>query len=132
MQNTLKTFLTLALLSPAAFAHGQQQVPSYSPSRPTLSPYLYLTRPQEGPFPNYQTFVQPLKNQIQTNQTQQLQIQQLQQSQQQLQQQQYGAANVAPTGIGAGYNTLSHYYPGLGAGTGTHGAQTGKRSAGKR
>src|SRR5262245_60119038 len=98
MKYAIRASLMLAWLSIAAAAHAQQQVPSYSPARPTLSPYLYLTRPDVGPFPNYQTFVQPLKNQIQTNQVQQQQIQLLQQSQQQLQQQQYGAANVAPTG----------------------------------
>src|SRR5262245_58827307 len=79
-------------------ASAQQSVGSYRPASPTLSPYLYLTRPQQGPFPNYQTFVQPLQSQYQTNQAAQQQIIQLQKQQQDLQltQQQQFAPNLAP------------------------------------
>ncbi len=107
--------LSSALLSMQSVVHAQQ-VPSYQPSRPTLSPYLYLTRPNAGPFPNYQTFVQPAQNQQQFNQIQRTQISQLQQNQQQLQQQQLqlqqlGPSGMAPTGVGSSYNSLSHFYP---------------------
>src|SRR5215813_11638973 len=93
----LQVLIVLALLSASVMA--QQQMPSYRPSTPTLSPYLYLTRPNSGPFPNYQTFVQPLENQRQTNMIQNRQINQLQQTTQQLQDEQYAPSTAAPTGI---------------------------------
>ena len=116
----LPVTLFLACLSIAGAVRAQQQMPSYQPSRPALSPYLYLTRPDFGPFPNYQTYVEPYKNQQQANLIQQTQITQLQQGQQQQQQQlqqtqpeqQFAPANVAPTGVSAATNgNLSHYYP---------------------
>jgi hypothetical protein len=107
-------------------ASAQQAVGSYQPSRPTLSPYLYLTRPNAGPFPNYQTFVQPLKAQQQANQESQYQISQLQQGQVQLTQEQKinAPAQVSPTGVGSTFNSLSHYYPTT--------AAPGNRSGGTR
>ena len=132
--------LALALLATCAVAQAQRQVNSYSPARPTLSPYLYLTRQQNGPFPNYQTFVQPAQQQQQINRTQSLNINGLQQTQQsqqlqidqtqqqQQQQQQFSnkqtqgmkiiPSSVAPTGIGGTYNNLSHYYGGGNGGAG--------------
>jgi hypothetical protein len=119
---------TLALLSALSTVQAQSQVGSYQPSRPTLSPYLYLTRPQAGPFPNYQTFVEPARNQQQFNQAQQTQVTQLQtqvqqqQQQQELQQQklkQIGAAVMTPTGVGSVNNNLSHYYPSASAAGGS-------------
>jgi hypothetical protein len=110
-----------------------QQSSTYQPSRPTLSPYLYLTRPNSGPFPNYQAFVQPTKNQQQFNQAQQTQVtelqSQVQQQQQQMGQQKYGPAVMAPTGVGGGaYNSLSHYYPSGGsASTGARGKSAARR-----
>lgn len=126
--NILTPILVVALLSCGAVAHAQRPVSSYTPSRPTLSPYLYLTRQQNGPFPNYQTFVQPAQQQQQINRTQQANIDdiqmtqqnqqlQLQQGSQPTQQQQQAPqgmkivpSSVAPTGVGASYNNLSHYY----------------------
>jgi len=109
-------------------------VPSYRPASPTLSPYLYLTRPNAGPFPNYQTFVQPLEAQRQTNQIAQQQIIQLQQNQQQIQQtqQQQFALTLSPTGVGSTFNNVSHYYASSGAthAAASHGkaaAQTGRK-----
>src|SRR5271169_656080 len=92
---TLLTVGMLAMLAARSDVQAQQQVPSYRPNSPTLSPYLYLTRPNAGPFPNYQTFVQPLENQRTTNQMAQQQLIQLQQNQQQLQQTQQ--QEFAPT-----------------------------------
>jgi hypothetical protein len=117
----VRIVLVLGSFAIAAQADAQ----GYQPARPTISPYLYLTKPQQGPLPNYQTYVQPLKNQAQTNQMQQTQLTQLQQSQEQLQlTQTNGAAGVAPTGVGSAFNSLSHYYPGASAGGG--GAGRGK------
>jgi len=111
-----RILFAVSLLAGAIFpglARAQQPVGSYQPARPTLSPYLYLTRPNAGPFPNYQTFVQPLKAQQQTNQQSQNQIGQLQQGQVQLQQdqKQIVPAQVSPTGVGSTFNSLSHFYP---------------------
>jgi len=106
--SNVAAIFVLALLARSAL--GQQQMPSYRPSSPTLSPYLYLTRPNNSPFPNYQSFVQPLQAQRQTNNQQQNQIIQLQQGQQQLQEDQFKPAAVAPTGVGSTFNSLSHFY----------------------
>jgi hypothetical protein len=105
---------TLSMLAMLPVAAAQQPVGPYRPASPTLSPYLYLTQPSNGIFPNYQAYVQPLQAQQQTNQVQQLQISQLQGQQQQEQQQQLRhilQPKVAPTGITASFNSLSHYYP---------------------
>ena len=120
------------VLSMLAEAHAQQPVPGYQPSRPTLSPYLYLTRPNPGPLPNYQSFVEPAKNQQQLNQVQQTQITQLNTSQQQLQQQQQQLqlqmtpTPMTPTGVGSSFNSLSHYYP-TGGSVGGRGKSTPRR-----
>jgi hypothetical protein len=124
--------LLLSGLSIAGEVQAQQQVPSYQPTKPTLSPYLYLTRPDFGPFPNYQTYVEPYKNQQQFNLNQQTQITQLQQGQQQQQQQsqqsQFAPAQVAPTGVSATTGNLSHYYPSLNL-AGARGASRGRAPA---
>jgi hypothetical protein len=113
MRNTIiLAVLSLTLLAAlAGESRAQQSVPSYRPATPTLSPYLQLFRPNPGPLPNYQSFVQPLQNQQQTNLMQQTQITQLQQSQQELQQQYSTPAAATQTGVGGIYNSLSHYYP---------------------
>ncbi len=76
MRYILAPIVALALLATCSVAHAQRQMNSYTPARPTLSPYLYLTRQQSGPFPNYQTFVQPAQQQQQINRTQQTEHQQ--------------------------------------------------------
>jgi hypothetical protein len=126
-----RILFAVALVAGAVFAReasAQQAVGSYQSSRPTLSPYLYLTRPNAGPFPNYQTFVQPLKAQQQTNQESQYQIGQLQQGQTQLQQEQKQVvpAQVSPTGVGSTFNSLSHYYPTTTGSATRSGGQRGK------
>lgn len=40
-----------------------QDIPRYSPSRPTVSPYLNLLRSDSGPLPNYYSLVRPQLNQ---------------------------------------------------------------------
>jgi hypothetical protein len=125
---TLLTVGMLAMLAARSDVQAQQQVPSYRPNSPTLSPYLYLTRPNAGPFPNYQTFVQPLENQRTTNQMAQQQLIQLQQNQQQLEQtqQQEFAPTLAPTGVGSVYNNTSHYYSGASGRTAPRSKASGK------
>lgn len=53
--------LTGVLLSGVLFVLADaSRCPAQSPiRRPALSPYLQLLRPQEGPLPNYQNFVEP-------------------------------------------------------------------------
>jgi len=124
--------MALVLLALPERGGAQQAIQSYQPSRPALSPYLYLTRPNVGPFPNYQAFVQPTQNQLQINQLQQSQVTQLQQNQQQLQQsqeklQQLGPAQMAPTGTGSSFNSLSHFYSSSPSAAGGRGKQAARR-----
>jgi hypothetical protein len=124
--------MALVLLAAPERAGAQQAVQSYQSSRPALSPYLYLTRPNVGPFPNYQAFVQTTQNQLQINQIQQSQVTTLQQNQQQLQQsqeklQQLGPAQMAPTGTGSSYNSLSHYYSVSPSASGGRGKQAARK-----
>lgn len=101
-----------------AEASAQHKAPSYQPAKPTLSPYLFLTRPQVGFFPNYHTFVEPYRAQTQINQIQQTQISGLNKQQQQMQQQMVRPAAVAPTGHSSVYGNMSHYYSSNPAGSG--------------
>ena len=77
--------ILLAGLCLAAPREGDGQIPSYQPSRPTLSPYLNLTRRNFGGLPNYFALVRPIERQQQLNlqqqgvlQTDRREIQQLQ------------------------------------------------------
>lgn len=98
--------LCAASASPASFAQQQQR---YSPSRPTVSPYLNLFRPSASDnIPNYYSLVRPQQQQYQVEQQhqqllqqQEQQIQQLQSSVQGVQQQQLLGPMVAPTGHGS-------------------------------
>ena len=54
-----------AVLWMASPLQAQSWVTPYRPARPALSPYLYLTRPDVRGFPNYQAFVEPLRDQRQ-------------------------------------------------------------------
>jgi hypothetical protein len=115
MKNAIVGMLiVLGSIVSARVASAQQKVPSYQSAKPTLSPYLYLTRPQIGFFPNYQTFVQPTYQQTRTNQIQQTQITNLNQQTEQLQKEQKSLQNkpaaVAPTGHASIYGSTSHYY----------------------
>ena len=105
--------IALVVLAFGTEANAQQRKPSYQPAKPTLSPYLFLTRPQVGYFPNYHTFVEPMRNQTRVNQIQQTQITGLNQQvqeQQQLQKSLQRPAAAAPTGHGSVYGNVSHYY----------------------
>jgi hypothetical protein len=123
----------LALLAVVDRAHAQRQVAPYQASQPALSPYMYLTMPDLGPFPNYQAFVEPLQNQRQTNFNQQSAINRLQRDVKQPQTI-YEAGDVAATGTGATYHNHSHYYPSLGnsAGQRAAGGRGGQRVARNR
>jgi hypothetical protein len=98
----------------------------YTPSRPTVSPYLNLLRRDAGPVTNYFTQVRPQQQQRAINQQQQainLQQQSLLQTQQQgLRTVQDGLLQIRqpqanPTGTGGGFMNFSHFYsfPGSGA-----------------
>jgi hypothetical protein len=80
----------------------------YTPSRPTLSPYLNLFRNQRGPIPNYHLYVRPILQQESINAQYGAAVQQLEQGFSQSQTTPHG-----PTGIGSGYRNFSHYYSGL-------------------
>jgi hypothetical protein len=73
----LTPILVLALLSTCAVAQAQRAANPYTPSRPTLSPYLFLTRQ----LPTYQRFVQPSEQQGLINRSQQTDINNVQQTQ---------------------------------------------------
>lgn len=87
----------------------------YQPTRPTVSPYLNLLRPNESAVPNYYSFVRP-----------QLQAQENQQRQQAINVQQQTAIGTldrevlqitqpaARTGGGGNFRQYSHFYPALG------------------
>lgn len=133
MRKLIAAMLAMVVMHQCAnFAEAQQKTPSYQSPKPTLSPYLYLTRPQIGFFPNYHTFVEPTYNQTRVNQIQQTQITGLNQQTEQLQKDQkslmYKPANVAPTGHASIYGSTSHYYStGSGAAGGGGGRQGSKR-----
>lgn len=85
--------------------------------RPILSPYLQLLRPQQGPLPNYQNFVEPRleMERIRTDQYeyQRQFTQQLWQQRQAQAVQGFIASQPRPTG-GAGGGTFmnySHFFP---------------------
>jgi hypothetical protein len=92
---------------------GQSGPSSYSPSRPTVSPYLNLFRRGANSTTNYHTLVRPQLQQYSANQQQSANIGALQQSVQAMQAQRpLSVPLVAPTGIGARFNDLSHFYGG--------------------
>jgi len=91
----------------------------YTPRRPTLSPYLELTRPQQGPLPNYHQFVRPRQQVLREFQQNEQQIRLLQREINQQQQQspttgRVAPSSAAPTGGGATFFNYSHFYPVLG------------------
>ncbi|MBN2580000.1 MAG: hypothetical protein JXB10_13510 [Pirellulales bacterium] len=88
----------------------------YAPSGPqalppTFSPWLNLFQRNTGPLDNYHTWVQPEMRLRQTLQYQARNIQSLQQYVSQPQTRTDG--KLAPTGVGGGFMSYSHYYPGL-------------------
>ena len=101
----LGTLLTLSGLN----ANGQD-VPRYSPERPTVSPYLNLLRNDNGPVPNYYSLVRPQLNQQGFNnrtasaaRLQSLSIQKIEEVSQ--------MRSTGPTGTGGVFQDFSHFYP---------------------
>ncbi len=84
-------------------------------SRPTVSPYLNLLRPQGLGAPNYQTLVRPELEARRALRNQQESINRLQGSLRQQQQQlrQAVTGELRPTGHRTLYLNYSHYYPAL-------------------
>jgi hypothetical protein len=98
---------------------GSTRGQRYSPSRPTVSPYLNLLRRDNGPVPNYHTLVRPEFQQLANNQQQQVQINTQQGNLANLHDQlQIKEPGVRSTGTASVYGDRSHYYP----------AQTGGRA----
>jgi hypothetical protein len=122
--STSSLILAAVALSPLiAGAQGRPQ--RYTPSRPTVSPYVNLLRRDAGPVTNYYTLVRPQQQQQAINQQQQsvnLQQQSLLQTQQQgLRTVQEGLLQIRqpavnPTGTGGGFMNFSHFYSFGGAG----------------
>ncbi len=100
-----------AFVATSAFVttHGQD-VPRYTPQRPTVSPYLNLLRNDNGALPNYHSLVRPQLNQLSYDRqmsrvarSQSLQIQSLSEV--------AGETTAGPTGTGSVFNNRSHYFP---------------------
>jgi hypothetical protein len=98
---------------------AQRQPRSYTPSQPTVSPYLNLLRRDTGPVTNYYTLVRPQQQQQAINRQQQANNQQqqsfLQTQQQGLRTVQQGLLQIrqsqaSPTGRGGGFMNYSHFY----------------------
>jgi hypothetical protein len=111
-------FVAVALFSPLT-VRAQNRSGQYTPSRPTVSPYLNLLRRDAGPVTNYYTQVRPQQQQQVINQQQQtinLQQQSLLQTQQQgLRSVQESVLQIRqpqanPTGTGGGFMNFSHFY----------------------
>ncbi len=100
-----------------ADAQGGGYMP-YTPSRPTLSPWLNLYNKNAGPIDNYHNYVRPEIQLRDTLQQQENQIGQQDSTIRSLGQQvtRMGqTGKMAPTGIGSRYMNLSHYYARQGA-----------------
>lgn len=83
----------------------------YQPSRPTVSPYLNLFRPNNNIIPNYQSLVRPEQDalrfrqqQLQYDRRQTQQLNQLRSNLQTMQQPAVTSELVAPTGKNAWFN----------------------------
>jgi hypothetical protein len=132
---------SLLMFLDAGTGHAQSPPRRYEPSRPTVSPYLNLFRPNNNVIPNYQSLVRPEQQalrfrneQRQFDRQQQRQMQQLQSNVKVLQQPGVNSTLVAPTGKSSWFNvpggsqfgnTSSFYSQSNGAGT--TGAATGQR-----
>jgi hypothetical protein len=117
MRNILSSVIVLAFLAVPASAQTNQRPPRqssrYTPSKPTVSPYMNLFRNDTDNVPNYQTLVRPQIQQQAVNQQvarnldrQQVAVQSLQQEV--LHQRQ---PSIRSTGTGATTNNYSHYFP---------------------
>ncbi|MCO6047748.1 hypothetical protein NG895_27915 [Aeoliella sp. ICT_H6.2] len=95
-----------------------QNIPRYTPSRPTLSPYLGLLRNNNSAIPNYFAFVRPLERQQQINQQSALTLRK-QSLEIERTQEEFNQIEVGATGKGAWFynfgtrnqfNQRSHFY----------------------
>lgn len=109
---SLKAAVLAGLVTAVSMSSTQAQPPRYTPSRPTVSPYLNLLRNDNGTIPNYYSLVRPQLNQLDFDnqvrisaKSQALAVRRLET----LSQQQ--GASSSPTGTGSVFNNLSHYYP---------------------
>jgi hypothetical protein len=100
----------VVLASQAATSEAQYQR-RYQPSRPTVSPYLNLFRPNNNVIPNYQSLVRPeqealrfRQQQLQYDRRQTQQLSQLQSNLKTMQQPAVVSELVAPTGKSAWFN----------------------------
>ncbi len=86
----------------------------YSPSTPTLSPWLNLYNKNAGPIDNYHNYVRPQMQLRDTLQQQENQIGQqgstIRSLGQQVTRMGETGNKMAPTGIGSRYMNLSHFY----------------------
>ena len=107
------SFFAILLLAQASY--GQYQRPRYQPSRPTVSPYLYLSQPETNGMPSYYAFVRPYQRQSQVNQSQQGQLQTQQTEIKSLDNQfQLRQTATPPTGSNSTFMNYSHYFPSAG------------------
>lgn len=80
---------------------------------PTISPYLNLFRDEtDQALPNYHTFVQPQKRQLEYNRMQQRQLQSLNRQVQRTAFQQPNTGAVPPTGLQSRFGDTGQYYSG--------------------
>lgn len=116
MRRTTEIAAVLCLSAAMCGSAGAQDYPRYTPSRPTLSPYLNLTTPNRGVLPNYFSLVRPLQTQrsIDTRLTAAAQAQ----ARTIRNLSQLTAAPPASQGTGTAsvYRQYSHFYPRLSGG----------------
>lgn len=88
----------------------QNQVPRYTPDRPTVSPYINLLRNDTGGVPNYYSFVRPQLDQQAVNRRNAATFQNQGIAVMKLETLAAGGTN-RPTGSAATFRNYSHYYP---------------------
>ncbi|MCX7396074.1 MAG: hypothetical protein NT138_00175 [Planctomycetales bacterium] len=111
----MKKSLICVILGIVLAGHSQgssgQDIPRYTPQRPTISPYLNLLRNDNGSLPNYFSLVRPQQNQrnldnqiLSTTRSQARQVQELNDLA-------AGGTSGGATGSAGTYRNLSHFYP---------------------
>ncbi len=108
------------LFGSTSVTHAQGNRPSrYTPSRPTVSPYLNLLNTNQGPLPNYYTYVRPQLQQNRINQEQSTALRQQQMELNKLEggMMKFRQSETRPTGTGATFMNHGRYF-GSGAGGG--------------
>jgi len=115
--NARRAILTVAVVA-VWVSIGQQALAQrnypYQPARPLMSPYLNLYRVDSGPLDNYNTFVRPEMALRATLQQQQLASRRQSAGVRALGDEMRWSGQtgmIRPTGAGASFMNLSHYYP---------------------